>query len=183
MNSFDVRVRYTRMIIETAFLQLLKEKPVSKITVTELCQNAQINRATFYKHYLDIPDLLEKLEEELFTQIRSAFENHIVSPKTYLMEILTYIHRESDRFIILSSNNADPNLMTKTFLICYEGIYPLLKDNLPKIEDQQRKMLYSFLSYGSGGILTQWIKGGMQQSPSEVSDFILTLCDHTVRQF
>ena len=182
-KKLDLRIVKTYSKLREALSQMMHEMKFDEITVYDLCLRAKIRRATFYKHYLDIPDLLEKLEEELFTQIRSAFENHIVSPKTYLMEILTYIHRESDRFIILSSNNADPNLMTKTFLICYEGIYPLLKDNLPKIEDQQRKMLYSFLSYGSGGILTQWIKGGMQQSPSEVSDFILTLCDHTVRQF
>lgn len=61
MNSFDARVRYTRRMIETSFLELLEEKPVSRITVTQLCERAQINRATFYKHYLDIPDLLEKI--------------------------------------------------------------------------------------------------------------------------
>lgn len=59
MSSIDARVRYTRMITEQSFLELLKQKPVSKITVTELCELAQINRATFYKHYLDVQDLME----------------------------------------------------------------------------------------------------------------------------
>ena len=59
MNSYDARVRYTLKVIEDSFLELLGKKPLTKITVTELCQTSQINRATFYKHYLDIPDLLE----------------------------------------------------------------------------------------------------------------------------
>ena len=42
MNSFDARVRYTRMIIEKSFLELIQDKPASKLTVTELCEKAQI---------------------------------------------------------------------------------------------------------------------------------------------
>lgn len=60
----DARVRYTRMRIREAFLACLAEKPVSKITVKELCDMAEINRATFYKHYADPFDLLDKLEGE-----------------------------------------------------------------------------------------------------------------------
>ena len=85
MNSIDARVRYTRMIIEQSFLELLGEKPISKITVTELCEKAQLNRATFYKHYLDIPDLMEKIEEDLFDKIRDYFnEKEIIN--TYIKE-------------------------------------------------------------------------------------------------
>lgn len=176
MNSFDVRVRYTRMIIETSFLELLKTKHVSKITVTELCQKARINRATFYKHYLDIPDLLEKLEENLFSQIRAAFDNRAAGLETFLLEMLTYIQREGRQYMVLGSDNADPNLMTKTFMVCCESAYPLLEKNLPQMEESQRKMLYQFLSHGSGGILTQWVKDGMKESAEEVSGLILRLC-------
>ena len=44
----DPRVRYTRMIIQTAFLEFLQQKPVNKITVREVCDKAEINRSTFY---------------------------------------------------------------------------------------------------------------------------------------
>lgn len=43
----DARVRYTKMRIREAFFQCLREKPVSRITVKELCDTAEINRATF----------------------------------------------------------------------------------------------------------------------------------------
>ena len=60
----DARVRYTRKIIQETFLDLLKDKPISKITVKEICDKAEINRGTFYKHYQDCYDLLEKIEAE-----------------------------------------------------------------------------------------------------------------------
>lgn len=179
MNHIDARVRYTRMIIEQSFLELLREKPFSKITVTELCQKAQVNRATFYKHYLDVPDLLEKIEEQLFQQIRSVFTSQNIDLESFLLDMLHYTCREKDRYMALGGENGDPNLMTKTFLVCYESAYPVLTQNMPRLKENERKMLYHFLSQGAGGILTWWIKDGMRESPETITQFILYLCTIT----
>lgn len=176
MNSFDARVRYTRMIIEQSFLELLNEKPASKITVTELCEKAQINRATFYKHYLDVPDLLEKLEEALFDQIRQSFGSENIRLKEFLVRMMHYTRENQVRYLALGGDNGDPNLMTKTFLVCYESAYPLVEQNMPGMEDNERQMLYHFLSQGAGGILTWWIKNGMREPPEDVAQFILGIC-------
>lgn len=179
MNSFDARVRYTRMIIEQSFLELLSEKPVSKITVTELCQKAQINRATFYKHYLDVQDLMERIEEELFQKIRIAFEGQNVELKGFLLNMLQYTRDEKDRYMALGGDNGDPNLMTKTFVVCYESAYPLLSQNIPGMKENERQMLYYFLSHGSGAVLTWWIRNGMRETPEEIVQFILNVCSIT----
>lgn len=179
MNSFDARVRYTRMIIEQCFLELLKMKPVTKITVTELCEKAQINRATFYKHYQDVPDLLNKLEEQLFDQIRQAFAGRNVELQTFLQEMLRYTYREQDRFFALGGENGDPNLMAKTFKVCYESAYPLLEQNMPGVDESERRMLYHFLAQGAGGVLAWWIMDGMRVSPEELAQFILGVCSIT----
>ena len=68
MEKLDARKRYTQMILKQSFLKLLKEKPVNKITVKELCQLSQINRATFYTHYSDCFALLESIENELIDE-------------------------------------------------------------------------------------------------------------------
>lgn len=176
MNSFDARVRYTKMIIEKNFLELLRKKPVSKITVTELCNAAQINRATFYKHYQDVPQLLEKIEENLFDQIRTVFQIPPVRIEDYLRDMLAYTQRESEHFMVLGSDNGDPQLLTKTFMICYESVFPILSKNLPGMEENELTLLYHFLSHGSGGVLTGWIKGGMKESPEKVAQMIMKLC-------
>lgn len=179
MNSFDARVRYTRMIIEKSFLELLQEKPVGKITVTELCEKAQINRATFYKHYLDIPDLLEKIEEDLFSTIRASFGVETIKMRPFLVKMVRYTRDNQDRFMALGGDHGDPNLMTKTFVVCYESAYPLVEQNMPGMQENERKMLYHFLSHGAGAVLTWWIKNGMQESPEEIADFILGVCSIT----
>ena len=53
MEKMDARKRYTQMVLKQSFLKLLKEKPVNRITVKEVCALAQLNRATFYAHYSD----------------------------------------------------------------------------------------------------------------------------------
>lgn len=179
MSSFDARVRYTRMVIEQSFLELLKQKPAGKITVTELCEKAQINRATFYKHYLDVPDLLEKLEQRLFDRIRNAFADQGTDLKTFLVEMIQYTLKDRELFMYLGGDNGDPNLMTKTFMVCYESAYPLVARNMPELKENERQMLYHYMSHGAGGVLTWWIKDGMREDPQELAQFILSLSSFT----
>ena len=60
----DRRVKYTKKVIKDTFLSLLEKKNISNISVKELCEMADINRGTFYRYYIDIYDLLKKIEDE-----------------------------------------------------------------------------------------------------------------------
>src|SRR5699024_7000569 len=71
----DLRTRSTRQVITDACLQLLRQKPVERITVKEVCALAQINRSTFYRQYKDCFDLMEQLEQrglELLEELLQA---------------------------------------------------------------------------------------------------------------
>lgn len=61
----DHRVRVTKMLIRRAFTGLLSIKPIQSISIKELCEQAGINRGTFYTHYQDIYDLLADVENEM----------------------------------------------------------------------------------------------------------------------
>lgn len=179
MNSLDARVRYTRMVIENSFLELLQEKPAAKITVTEICGKAQINRATFYKHYLDVADLLDQLEENLFSAIRASFGEEKIKLRSFLTRMMCYTRDNQERFLVLGGENGDPNLMVKTFMVCYESAYPLVEQNMPGMNETERQMLFHFLSQGAGAVLTWWIRSGMKEPVEDVADFILSACSIT----
>ena len=75
-DTQDRRVRRTRMRLQQAMLELLKEKDARSITVRELTQRADVNRGTFYAHYKDVFDLLDQMEQDLFqrlTQLLSSY--------------------------------------------------------------------------------------------------------------
>ena len=103
----DARVRYTRMRLREAFLACLAEKPVSKITVKELCDMAEINRATFYKHYADPFDLLDKLEGEALAWLESRLgESGFQQDMT--LTVLRSLSDGDNPYHALASANGDP---------------------------------------------------------------------------
>ncbi len=61
----DLRVKRTKQNITNAFLALRSQKPLERISVKELAELAEINKATFYLHYRDVYDLSNQLEDEL----------------------------------------------------------------------------------------------------------------------
>lgn len=86
----DQRIQRTKTAIKKAFFQLRTEKPVEKITVTELTKMANINKATFYLHYSDIYALADEIEDGLIDEVLTDLNikgNFFDNPKQYANEI------------------------------------------------------------------------------------------------
>lgn len=75
----DRRTRYTRQTIKDILLEEMKTKPYSKITVTEICKKAEMNRGTFYLHYYDIDDVLDDIFNDFFADTSSVLD-HVLCP-------------------------------------------------------------------------------------------------------
>ena len=173
----DARVRYTRMRIREAFLQCLKEKPVSRITVKELCDLAEINRATFYTHYSDPFDLLEKLEAETLDKLRTMIsERAFKGEDGLLLTLLRGMQGDKNDTGLLGSRNGDPNFGSKISALFYESYLPGMAKQLPELDERQRNAVYRFLAGGCGNLLTDWVNGGMQTPPEELAQEMNELC-------
>ncbi|QHT62460.1 TetR/AcrR family transcriptional regulator [Paenibacillus lycopersici] len=70
----DPRIVRTRQLIRDAFIDLLQEVDLEKITVNRIAERATINRVTFYLHYRDIPDMLEKMADEMAGEFRGIMQ-------------------------------------------------------------------------------------------------------------
>ena len=181
--NMDARAEFTKSIILETFLILLKEKPFNRITVTELVKKAGINRSTFYKHYLDIPDLLEQTEtsllEELRELIRGPWES-IEELENTTATILTYIKQHGEKYIPLGTENGDPFLAAKTFGLLNEVAYPVLMTHLPEKSPKEQQLIFSYITQGCGGILIWWIQNGMKESPEYLAKIIVDLSQKLV---
>ena len=83
----DRRTKYTKKIIKDTLIKLLSEKDIKKVTVSEICKLADVNRATFYRYYLDVYDLLDKIEEDFINelnQLYSIFNSSKVNPSVLI---------------------------------------------------------------------------------------------------
>ncbi len=66
----DRRTKYTKMVIKQAFSELIRQKPIEKITVSDICSLAEISRPTFYFHYQDIYALLDETGDEMLASAK-----------------------------------------------------------------------------------------------------------------
>lgn len=80
MKKEDRRTTYTKQIIRETFMGLLQQKPIGKISVTEICAAAEISRSTFYLHYSDCYQILEELQNEFCDKLIEAIKPHAETP-------------------------------------------------------------------------------------------------------
>lgn len=150
------RAKYSRQMIETTVLKLLETKPVTAISVTEVCQLADVNRTTFYRHYTDIPQCLESIELDF---LKSTPFDQQATPMANVEGILTAFYQQ-------------PQLSNLVFV---EGKTKLLErmrmtapEDVPTVDPYQ--MVYIF--GGVKDIIRYWVKQGMPQTPKELTHII-----------
>lgn len=171
----DTRVRITQKMIKESFMELLKTNPLNKITVTQICRNAEINRVTFYKYYLDVYDLYEKIIDE-FIEEESVSITEMYAKKNLkeaIEAVLADIYERSEQYVMLFSGNIDDYHKSRNYEKCIAKITTLEFPDY-KIAKEQQEWLRTFLSCGGGGVLAAWINGGMKQPPKEIAELLYT---------
>ena len=149
MEKLDARKRYTQMILKQSFLKLLREKPVNKITVKELCELSQINRATFYTHYSDCFALLESIENELIDEFEKSLRYVNSFDVTALIEALYVI--------------------AKMIALAKPGSLAYWHRELPKASETELEMMYTHLS---NGLMHVIVEGYDKYSKEEMIRFV-----------
>ena len=121
-QKIDHRVRYTKMVIKESLLELMKEKSINNITVTEICKLADINRNTFYCHYDNQFELLESLEDELYKDIIQIVEVDMNCNTTTSLTyaLCKYIKDNQSICEIILSDNGEQKLLERIMYISYD---------------------------------------------------------------
>lgn len=149
MSKSDARVRYTKRILKESFLSILKEKPVNKITVKEVCEIAELNRATFYAHYSDCFALLESIEQEILDEFESSLKLVRSLGVTALIEgIYEMIKSHEEACEILIFSGRSPSLLSRMIALAQKDSIQSWKKQLPHASKDDLEMLYTHLSNG-----------------------------------
>ncbi len=175
----DPRVRYTQMIIKKAFWELLKQKPVNKITVREICDRAEINRSTFYKHYSDCYDLLDKLKEEALTRLDGLMADmEGTGTMPVLLTILETVKNNANTFKLISPKEYGVEFARKAVQRCYQYLDLHLTIS-PKREwdEGQKEINRAFLVGGICGVIEQWMQRGYKEPPEQIAAAIMELSE------
>jgi len=183
MKKEDLRIRYTRMILRNSLIELMKDRPVSKIGIKEICALAGVSRSTFYTHYENVHNLLEQIEEETFVYFEGVVTQHAFlikssnKEKTLMFQkILQYITDNSSSIQVLLSENGDINFQEKFFQKFITHAQNILRSNSDNPSLGHIYEGYSvFIVRGAIGLVQYWLKNNMHIPVSEMAKMLIKL--------
>lgn len=186
-KQIDRRIIRTKQGIQEALTELLEKKSINKISVKEITDIAGINRGTFYLHYVDKYDLMEKSINQLMIEISETGSNilnlaqrHIhseLSRKKLVNEFTTlfkYIQKNSRLIKSLTNENSSYSFHHK--------FNELLKDRLiaklgPKQKDVPAIYIVSAFSYSIQGIIRTWLESGMEDTADMMGEYTFNILE------
>jgi AcrR family transcriptional regulator len=173
-KKIDRRTQFTQSVIKEAFIQLLQKMPVEKISVTEICKIAEINRGTFYIHYQGPYDVLKQIENEygnkIVNSIHQIWEDGRYHNDLALALLSPKIFASDDTLILLmTSNPRSSNLLQQI----KEGLETVLIPNLMKqhgFSEEEAHVVIEFIFSGYYAVYIYLLN--KNSSPEEVEKMI-----------
>ncbi|MDR3190962.1 MAG: TetR/AcrR family transcriptional regulator [Lactobacillaceae bacterium] len=177
----------TQATIKQAFITLIQTKGFSNLTVSDITRQAAVSRGTFYVHYIDKFDLLQKVEDELYDNLAATLSTQLdetlnhKSPadksdalySTFTL-MLDYVNSERSTLQALFSQNGDPQLFNRIKLLfdeivsakltAYDGHF---STKLP-IDYTKEIALNSMLN-----IVRYWLNKAEPETTEEIAQILL----------
>ncbi|MDD4323360.1 MAG: TetR-like C-terminal domain-containing protein [Eubacteriales bacterium] len=187
----DRRSRRTDMLLQESLVQLLQKKNLRDITVSELTENADLSRTTFYLHYDNIDQLYNQLEANLYQQFvkilsANTDNSHPVQHVAYAEDgtstipIIASVCRTIEGNPLLAAtivNNPNSQLLQRIYSAGYDSLIENLLSQYPDLPKYKIDYYYSFLVNGIVGMIETWL---LRNQEEDVEEFIELLTDYTL---
>lgn len=169
------RFHDTEVRMEAAMLDIMKDTDFEKITVKKICEKAKVNRSTFYAHFIDIYDMLDKMEVELRKELLNSYSNRseqecqIFSEQSFI-RFLNHIKRHKYFYRI--------NLQTRNRFPLEQGYEQLWAIIQPLCEQagitSNDEIMYYFVCFQAGFtmILKRWVDTDCKEEEKDLAKII-----------
>lgn len=162
----------SRKLINEALADILQEKPLDKITVTEVVARAGINRGTFYAHYADIPDVIQHLIQDTFAKIRTVIsqkpEQLQMLPELLLSRIMEILMEDMDFYRKVMASSTAPLMQEQ--LVEFVIQYLLDQEELYAFGNhRQYELTIRFCAGGLSNLYRDWFFGKLDMPLEELN--------------
>ena len=153
--------------LEKALIEIIQEKDLNEISVTDLVKKAKVNRSTFYVNFIDIYDLADKLKEQMFQDLLDLYKEEAINQKhsyNYL-KLFKHIKENQIYYNTLFKLNFD-------FMSYYDN--HLEENDAIKYYGSTKNIEYhiEFFKAGMSAIIKKWLYSGCKESPEEMIQII-----------
>ena len=174
----DRRIRRTKKLLKQALAQLMDEKDFKDITVKDITERADLNRGTFYLHYTDTYDILNKIEDEILKNIQNMIDQNIEKTNASdsvipaLKPIAEYIMENADICRCLINNKASVDFIEKFQNLIYDNCSDIIKRRHNVKDSKQNEFYLSFVTLGIIGMVKKWLETRPMVSAEEIVVFV-----------
>jgi AcrR family transcriptional regulator len=183
----DRRTIRTKKLIRNALSELIEEAGYNNISITDITAKADINRGTFYLHYVDKYDLLEKIENEVIQELQEGIDNvtnidsvnieyvnsvdSVDKPMPFMIKVFEYLKENSAFMKAILGPKGDPKFHNKIKELIESSLFEKKLIKAFKKENMLVPQEY-FISYVLSahlGVIQQWLESGMEKSPEDMA--------------
>lgn len=170
----DRRTRKTKKAIKSAFMSLVTKSDISKITVKEISDSADINRKTFYAHYSDIPAVVDEIENEIVRKlfdILSACDMETLrfNPYTIFNELTKLISEDVDYYHLLVNTSFSVTIFDKVKKMLKTRLLEIFSEENTSVDSLALGFALDFASAGMLGAYKEWFNSDRKMSLEELS--------------
>lgn len=183
----DRRVKRTITSIENGFIQLLKKYSLEEITIQQIADEADINRATFYTYYQDKYDLLSNLEDKEIERIKANIDyeklaNQQINEFNDLNQIMNNVPNSIIKIILNNIELYEVLFNLKRQSRLEEKLSDTITQNLVTVLNNKTTInnipFRYFHSYVSGAMITTlkfWVLDAERIPEDEIMNHLYTL--------
>lgn len=172
----------TKKAISYALKDLLKERPFNKITVNDIAKNCNINRQTFYYHFIDKEDLIEWICREEMSGVLEKQKEDIPWQEKFLTVFM--LMQKEKVFVTNIYHSVSLEILRQNL---YRLVYPIIYKEIDKISkadnllEQDKIFITDFYKYAFVAIVLEWIKNDMVEEPQIIVDKVSNLVTGTIK--
>jgi AcrR family transcriptional regulator len=175
----DLRVKRTHKLILDALIELTVQKGFSAVTVSDITKYAGINRATFYRHYEDKFDLLNKYAQNVYELLdtpleakpQKSSETNAHQMHSRLVKIFEHVRDNAKFYRVMLGKNGDPVFAEKIRKYIQKRIVRSLPVDLQK-DEMSIDLYVSYSSSASLGAVLWWLEHDMPYTSEEMTKIL-----------
>ena len=159
-------------IVRTVYgIMVTEKKPASKITVREVCEKAQINRSTFYAHFLDVYDVVEKVERNMAERLTKTFLQKLeegAGLDVCYASLFDFVREYKEFYRLYFSAASQSGLIGVAWDLLRERTGALSWEQFGY--ESKDELIYhgEFFIYGMSAMLRCWIERDCKETPEEL---------------
>lgn len=187
MKNEDTRVQFTKKVLKDSLLKLMKDKPIARITIKELCEEAGLNRGTFYLHYNEPNDLLREIEEEFLREKMAFFDPYMKNDSPdQLAGLFSAILQTPELSLVLFGQNGAPQFSERIKNLLRESVLDEWQREFPDYDRADLQFVYEFVFPGAKRLILNWLADSGAIRVNEFAhrlDVLGHYCHLAIREF